>query len=861
VPRSIPFQIAALALWLAPVVGFAAIDSAATAAPAEVPLVSPNEPPRFQFPQRRDVDGHTLLLHAPQIRQWPNFVTMEADAAVELYLADGSPARYGTVTLAGSTDVDIADRIVTIRAPKVISAQFPTEADSAAYAAIVKRAATREELDVPLDYFLAHLADDVLETPPPAGFNTDPPPIYVASKPTLLLFVNGEPVKAGLETTGLQVVANANWPTFFDPAQQRYYLLNRDLWLVSGRLDEGWKAAKSVPMGFERLAVDGEHAAIRAAVPARKWDRAAPKVIHVVRPAELIVTEGKPKLARIAGAEPLETVTNTESPLFRLEKQWYFLVAGRWFTTTRLDKGPWSYAAVLPDAFARIPSDHPMAAVRASVPGTPEARMAALEALLPTRTQVAAGAAPPIEVSYAGEPDFQAIPGTELARAANTGYDIIQYRGQYYLCYQGIWYVAASPVGPWQVTADVPAAIYSIPPSSPAYAVTQVKVVEASDTTVVYEYPPAYSSSVWVVWGVPYYGTGWYYPPYYWGGYYYPYWGSYGHGSWYNPATGRYGSRSVWYGPYGGYSYTQGYNPRTGRYGYVETAWDGDSWGSQGETYNPRTGVYTATARHVEDGVIATERHVAQGDRSLSTARVVDVANQQSVVQRETSGGASSTVQREWGDGTMNTSGTINRADGSTATVSGEHTLDGGQTTITGSGGQSVDMTTRRGEQGSVTGIQGSGGGEGISVKGEDGRTTIGQSGSGDLYAGHNGNVYKRTEDGWQQYENGGWQAVETPERPQANPRGEGARGTQQPADYSRQLESARARPGATGYDAQGGFAGGGYAGSRDFGQLDRDYGARQRANAQYQQRRNFDRGGFSRGGFSGGGFGGGRRR
>ena len=72
---------------------------------------------------------------------------------------------------------------------------------------------------------------------------------------------------------------------------------------------------------------------------------------------------------------------------------------------------------------------------------------------------------------------------------------------------------------------------------------------------------------MWVVYGVPYYGTGWYYPPYWYGGYYYPYYGSYGYGSWYNPVTGGFGSRSVWYGPYGGYSYTQGYNARTGRYG------------------------------------------------------------------------------------------------------------------------------------------------------------------------------------------------------------------------------------------------------------------------------------------------------
>jgi hypothetical protein len=205
----------------------------------------------------------------------------------------------------------------------------------------------------------------------------------------------------------------------------------------------------------------------------------------------------------------------------------------------------------------------------------------------------------------------------------------------------------------------------------------------------------------------------------------------------------------------------------------------------------------------------------------------------------------------------MTSSGTITGADGRTATVEGEHTRSGGQTTITGSGGQSVDMTTQRGERGSVTDIQGSGGGSGTSIRTDGGRTTVGQSGSGDLYAGHNGSVYKKTDDGWQHYENGGWQTVERPDRPEGGSRGEGTRASQQPADYSRQLEAARSREAATGFDRQGAYSGSGSFGTRDYGRLERDYGARQRGNAQFQQRR----GGYQRGGFSRGGFGGGRRR
>ena len=73
------------------------------------------------------------------------------------------------------------------------------------------------------------------------------------------------------------------------------------------------------------------------------------------------------------------------------------------------------------------------------------------------------------------------------------------------------------------MAASVPAAIYDIPPSSPSYHVTQVKVDDSTSEEVVYSYPPSYSESVYVVYGTPYYGTGWYYYPWIYGGYYYPY--------------------------------------------------------------------------------------------------------------------------------------------------------------------------------------------------------------------------------------------------------------------------------------------------------------------------------------------------
>jgi hypothetical protein len=824
----------------------------------------------FVFPRARRVDGFDLVIHAPQIRNWPAFERFAAMMAIEVTPPDGSPVRYATATVQGTTEVDLEQRTVRVIDPEVTNVRFAGAEVPEAYRAAVMRASRDGILDVPLELFLASVADDVLSNPPPPGFNTDPPAIVVKSKPALLLFVNGEPVGSAISGTGLEVVVNANWPVFRATGDKpRYYLLGRDRWYSSRSLEKGWKPTDELPGGFTSLPDEPQFAAVRAAVPAKDVAGKAPAVLFAAAPTELIVTDGKPRLEDIPGADGLQFVANTDSPLFRLQDRWYFLAAGRWFATSSLERGPWTYTPFPPDAFQAIPVDHAVAAVRASVPGTVEAKMAALESLLPTRVTANVGDTPVVTVDFAGEPKFEPIAGTVVSRAVNTSFDVLQVDGRCYLLHAGVWYEAPTATGPWTVAAAVPDAIYTIPPSSPAYHMTQVTVASTTPETVTYSYPSSYSSSTYVVYGVPYYGTGWYYWPWIYDDYYYPYWGgSYGHGSWYNPATGGYGSRSVWYGPYGGYSYTQGYNPTTGRYGYVETAWDGDEWASRGETFNPRTGVGTETDRYynADSNSSEMERTTSRGDEWVSTRRETDFDAGTSTVERETSRGGSSEMQRQRTEGGISSEGSITTGGGKAFDVSREWS-DGERTsTITGDSG-SITTETRRQNGNSVTSIEGSGGGQGVSVSGDNGRTTIGQSGSGDIYAGRNGNVYKKTEGGWQEYENGGWQDVERPQRGEGGVGSDAAPGQRPAAGQSglREPGSPLGSPGQAArpqtmrdlYSAQG-------------GSLDRDYQARQRSQRQFEQRRSasqrgsFQRGGGSFRGMGGGGFrgrGGGRRR
>ena len=83
----------------------------------------------------------------------------------------------------------------------------------------------------------------------------------------------------------------------------------------------------------------------------------------------------------------------------------------------------------------------------------------------------------------------------------------------FYSVENGIWFVATWPTGPWAVATSVPAVIYSIPPSSPLYYVTYLRVYGSTPDCVYDGYIPGYLGTVVSPDDVVVYGTGYYYPP------------------------------------------------------------------------------------------------------------------------------------------------------------------------------------------------------------------------------------------------------------------------------------------------------------------------------------------------------------
>jgi hypothetical protein len=540
-------------------------------------------------------DDGSATIYTPQAISWPDLHTLTARAAVAITPEGAQAPFFGTIELSVTTDADLTTRTVTLTAPKLISTNFPTlDADHVAKLEERVRAlmATLPPKEIPLDTVLLSL-----KQPPPTPdlpVKNDPPHIFYEQKPASLVVFDGAPLLAPIAGTGLSFAVNTNWDVLKDGAGH-WYLLNNGTWFTAPDATGPWSVTTSLPADFTRVPADENFAALRRALPARAPAAGAPvpTILVSTEPAEIIVTEGAPKLAPIAGT-PLQRVTNTAATLlFDPEsKQFFVLLSGRWFAAASLD-GPWHYATPsLPASFASIPATSPVGAVLPSVPGTPQAQEAVIQAQIPHQATLKRSAS--ITIVYGGPPRFAPIPGTSIEYAVNTHNDVLKIGNEYYACVNGAWFRAASPTGPWTLAESVPQAVATIPPASPLYRLTFVHVYAVTPVAITYGYTAGYVMA-YPVSGVVVYGTGYYYPPVIIPGpvpAYYPYPYSYAGSVWYNPATGAWARGGAVYGPYGAARAGYAYNPTTG-------AWAGGAavygpYGGAGawSAYNPSTGSY-----------------------------------------------------------------------------------------------------------------------------------------------------------------------------------------------------------------------------------------------------------------------------
>ena len=486
------------------------------------PLATAVTPDRW--PKTSDVNGVTYTMYSPQVDRWDGYHFAAHAVVAVAPKGTGHPA-LGVIAMQARTIADRQAQTVYFDHITVVNATFPGDPRAAgAYRRVFQQLLSQGPSSLPLARLTSDLAAGDGDDPPGVAVLNTPPQFIFSQSPAMLVLIDGDPVWRALPGTNLERVINTRALILRDGTGTIWVHLF-DGFLTAPRITGPWSVATNVPTEAGPLAQNLADANVVDLMPGEPDEttnllpslaQGAPQLVVATRPTELLVTDGAPHWTSIPGTS-LQYVDNTTGNVFTnlRDRQIYVLVTGRWFRASGFD-GPWQYVdgRDLPADFANIPDDSPKENVKASIPSTPQADDALRANQVPQMTEV-----DPTQVHFMpdlpGAPVLAPIEGTPLQYVANSRTPIIRMNdANWYAVQDGIWFSAPAITGPWSAATGVPPVIYTIPPSSPLYYVTFVRIYDITPPYIVEGYTPGYLGSYASTDGVVVYGTGYAYPAY-----------------------------------------------------------------------------------------------------------------------------------------------------------------------------------------------------------------------------------------------------------------------------------------------------------------------------------------------------------
>jgi hypothetical protein len=793
---------------------------------------SVGKPPPDPWPRVVDLANGQVLVYQPQVSKWTDN-QLEFRAALAIKPTDAKEETFGVIFASARTQVDKVLRTVTFENLRISKIDFPTLPNrGAAYTSELQTEFAKAIRTISLDRLESSLALAGIK-PPAVAVQNNPPQVIVSYSPAILVPIDGAPVLKPVPSDArFQRVINTRALILQGGFGQNFYIHVYDGWLESSSISGPWTQSFRQPFGMDSVAqtlassgsvdmLDGGP----KANPKPSLANGVPTIYTSQVATELIVFQGQPNFVPIVGTQLLWAANTTSDVLIDTSNNnYYALMAGRWFRSPALT-GVWTFVAsdALPADFAHIPPQSLAGAVLPTVAGTPQANEAVISNSIPQTATVPRKHGPTFTPSFDGPPQYAPIEGTPLSYVSNSSEPVIEVApNAFYAVVAGVWFTATQITGPWTIATSVPTAIYTIPPSSPIYYVTYVKIYEATPQYVYVGYTPGYLGTVVSPYGTVVYGTGYAYTPWI-GSAWYP--APYTYGVWaapiYNPWVGyTFGfavglAAAAWMEPYWGWGGGSWYSP---------AYWGGNPCcGSASANVYGHWGnaTYSGTRSWYAGGGVAGSTFSGSYATARGTTGNINAGRQFNAWTGNASRGF---------DRTFNTAagGSGNVARGSNYNVYTGQRSTGNAVSGTTAGGSTYNRAgaTTAGPEGEAH----AGGGSTYNAK--TGKTNTWSTGSlgNNHYADVNGNVYHNNGSGWQQHSSSGWG---------------GASGDTSWADRESQARGAgddRSSGFSNSFNHSfggGGFGGGGFGGG-GFGGGDR-----------------FGGGGFGGGGFRGGGGGG----
>jgi hypothetical protein len=298
--------------------------------------------------------------------------------------------------------------------------------------------------------------------------------------------------KKGKEVLG---VASVSCNTLVDKDSRTVYL--KDIQIVDVRFPSlsgdsvtlmGNLFKKLAPGDPEVISLDRLMADLKSTQQAQKGvqlNNDPPPIFYSSKPAVLLMVDKDPVLAPIEKLN-VEFVVNTNWNLFfdKKKKDYYLLLTKGWMTAKDL-AGPWTTTVALPKDMSKLPSGQNFDDVKQMVPPPPPSG---------TVPKIFFSKVPAELILLKGAPVYTRIKGTSLLYVANTDNNLFldDKANLYYVLLSGRWFSAKDFNGPWVYTGDsLPADFAKIPENSAkANVLSSVPgTVEASDAVLLAQVP------------------------------------------------------------------------------------------------------------------------------------------------------------------------------------------------------------------------------------------------------------------------------------------------------------------------------------------------------------------------------------
>lgn len=194
----------------------------------------------------------------------------------------------------------------------------------------------------------------------------------------------------------------------------------------------------------------------RAARAPAQLNSAPPRIVVSNRPMRLMLIDGPPSMAKI-NSIGIEYVINTDWDIFHHKSSdtWYLLSERSWQSNNMLSSGDWFPAKELPQDFLTLQLNSNWPQVAEAMPPSPPDTPAVPFTISYEPTEL---------IVIDGETRFEEIPGTVLRFVKNTGSDLFLLADRYYLLVSGRWFMTKKLNRQWSAVKKLPTAFGQIPP-------------------------------------------------------------------------------------------------------------------------------------------------------------------------------------------------------------------------------------------------------------------------------------------------------------------------------------------------------------------------------------------------------------